>query len=88
MQSKNKPKQTIEEREHVQRLAQMPCIICDEQGVEIHEPEQGLWFASLPLCPTCHRDSVRGWHGRRMNWKAAGVHNEIQALNKLIGKLL
>jgi len=83
MKSKNKPAPTAAERRHIEKLAQLPCVVCDAPGPsEVHEPEQGLWFASMPLCPACHR-GPDGWHGTRMRWKLRRM-NELQAINKAV----
>lgn len=87
MQSKNKPAQTVAEREHVAKLAVLPCIVCGGGPVEVHEPEQGLWFAAMPLCATCHRDNKRGWHGERLNWKAR-KWGELDAINATVRLLM
>lgn len=88
MQSKNKPRPTAAEREHIERLAQLSCCVCGSDGpVEVHEPEQGLWFAAMPLCVTCHRHPVYGWHGQRANWKAAKV-GEIEAIAATVRMLM
>jgi hypothetical protein len=87
MQSKNKPKPTVAEQEHIERLKELPCVVCGEGDVEIHEPEQGLWFASMPLCAVCHRDGKYGWHGARWNWKAK-KWQEIDAINATVRLLM
>lgn len=74
---------TKAERAYVSRLRELPCVICGAYGVEIHEPEQGFWFIALPLCPVCHRDPQRGWHGARMNWKAMKM-DELKAINATV----
>ena len=82
MHSKNKPAQTKAEREWVAILAQLPCVVCDAAGPsEVHEPEQGLWFSAMPLCPDCHRHPIRGWHGARQGWSARKM-TELKAINK------
>jgi hypothetical protein len=86
LQSRNKPKPTAAEKRHIERLAQLPCVVCGADGVEIHEPEQGLWFVAMPLCPTCHRDPKYGWHGQRLNWKAV-KYGELDAINATIRML-
>jgi hypothetical protein len=87
MQSKGKPSPTVAEREHIARLKAMPCVICGTEGVEIHEPEQGLWHIALPLCPVCHRDNKYGWHGQRLNWKARKM-GELDAINATVRRLM
>ncbi len=86
MRSKNKPSMTAAERAYVDRVSQLPCVVCGSQeGSEVHEPEQGLWFAAIALCPACHR-GPDGWHGTRLRWKLRKI-NELQAINKTVGAL-
>ena len=87
MRSKNKPAMTRAERAHVERAAQLPCVVCGAAGPsEVHEPEQGLWFASVPLCIPCHR-GPQGWHGTRLRWTLNRV-NELQAINATVARVL
>lgn len=86
MQSKNKPAQTAAEARHAQRLAQQPCAVCDAPPPsEVHEPDQGLWFASMPLCWACHR-GPKGWHGTRERWTLRRM-DPFKALNRALGRL-
>lgn len=86
MHSKNKPKPTRAESEHIARVAEMDCIVCGAPGPsEVHEPEQGLWFASMPLCTACHR-GPEGWHGTRLRWTLRKV-SELGAINETIRQL-
>ncbi len=87
MQSKNKSAPTVAERAHIAKVAALPCIVCGSEPVEVHEPEQGLWFASMPLCAVCHRDSRRGWHGARGNWYARKM-TELKAINATVKLLM
>lgn len=87
MQSRNKPAPTAAERRHIERLKDLNCVICGGGPVEIHEPEQGLWFAAMPLCAVCHRDPKRGWHGQRLNWKAMKM-GELDAINATVRLLM
>lgn len=62
------------ERHHVDRVAQLGCVVCRRLGfgqspAEIHHVAEGsgkrYWFAIAPLCPT-HHDEARkgtGFHG-------------------------
>lgn len=87
MRSKNKPAQTKQEAAHVAKLAALPCVVCDSsEGSEVHEPEQGLWFASMPLCPACHR-GPDGWHGTRLRWSLRKM-SELKAINKTLSMIL
>ena len=86
MRSKNKPRQTAAEAAHAEIIAGMDCVVCDTPPPsEVHEPEQGLWFVSMPLCPLCHR-GPDGWHGTRLRWKLRRI-NELQAINKTIERM-
>lgn len=81
MRSKNKPSQTKAEAAHTARVADQPCVVCDAPGPsEVHEPEQGLWFASMPLCYACHR-GPEGWHGTRLRWSLRKM-SELKAINE------
>ena len=83
MHSKNKSDPSAAERRHIERVASQPCAVCDAPGPsEVHEPEQGLWFAAIALCPDCHR-GPHGWHGTRQRWKLRRV-SELQAINKTV----
>lgn len=87
MWSPNKARMTTREREHVDRIKNMSCVICDAPPPsEAHEIEQGLWFASLPLCPSCHRSDQNGLHGRRAIWKVKKM-DELKALALTIERL-
>ena len=86
MRSKNKPAPTAAERRHIARIAAMSCIVCDTAGPsEVHEPEQGYWHISLPLCPPCHR-GPEGWHGTRLRWTLRKM-TELKAINETIKQL-
>lgn len=67
-------------------LAEMDCVICGAPGPsEVHEPEQGLWFVSMPLCASCHRGSD-GWHGTRLRWRLRKM-DELKAINETYRRL-
>ena len=86
MQSRNKPKPTAAEAAHISRVAELPCIVCEAPGPsEVHEPEQGMWWISMPLCTACHR-GPEGWHGTRLRWKLRKV-SELSAINETIKEL-
>ena len=87
MQSKNKKAPTQAERQHIERIKEMPCVVCDQPGPsECHELRQGEWFTSLPLCADCHRGSFNGIHGQKRIWNTLKM-DELSALNKVISKL-
>jgi len=87
MWSKNKKAMTKAERHHVSKIKEMDCVLCDSPGPsEAHEIDQGLWFISIPLCPSCHRDGIFGLHGQKRMW-AIKKMTELDALNLTIQRL-
>lgn len=81
LQSKNKKPMTTAERAHVARVKELDCVVCGASGPsEAHEPEQGLWFISVPLCPACHR-GPEGWHGTRLRWSLRKM-DELKAIDQ------
>ena len=87
MHSKNKPRQTIAERQHASMLAEMPCAVCDAPGPsEVHEPRQGKWWLAMPLCEGCHRGPVNGIHGNKAIWNVQKV-DEWDVLGRVIERL-
>ena len=87
MHSKNKKAMTNLEREHVTRIKEMGCIICNGGGPsEAHEIEQGQWFTSLPLCSDCHRGVQNGIHGQKRMWNILKL-DELKALNLTLQKI-
>jgi hypothetical protein len=88
VQSKNKRAPTVNERLHIERVADLQCSLCDAPGPsEVHEPEQGKWFLSIALCPDCHRGPVMGLHGQRRAWHVRKM-TELDALNVTIERLM
>lgn len=88
MWSKNKSRMTAAERDHVSRVKELPCSVCDAPGPsEAHEPTQGLWYISIALCADCHRGSVNGLHGKRVMWRIHKM-DEWDALNITIRRLM
>jgi hypothetical protein len=86
MKSKNKKAQTPDEKEHARKIAALPCVVCGTyDGSEVHEPEQGMWFISIPLCPACHR-GPEGWHGTRLRWSLRKM-TELKAINETLRML-
>ncbi len=84
MQSKNKKAPTVAESEHIERVKEMPCAVCDAPGPsECHELDQGQWFTSIPLCADCHRGSFNGIHGQKRIWQVL-KKTEMTCLNDTI----
>lgn len=86
MRSKNKKAPTAAERGHIERVANLACVVCSASAPsEVHEPEQGMWFIAMPLCQACHR-GPEGWHGTRLRWKLRKM-TELKAINET-GRML
>lgn len=78
---------TKAEREHVGRVKELGCSVCDAPGPsDAHHIEQGLHYTVIALCKDCHQGSSNGWHGRRTLWKIKKM-DELDALNVTIRRL-
>lgn len=87
MQSKNKKPMTTAERKHVAKVKELDCIICGASGPsEAHEPNQGLWWLSIALCPDCHRGNHNGIHGLGRAWMVARM-DENKAANETLRRI-
>lgn len=88
MMSKNKAAPTVAERAHILRIKEMACSLCDATGPsECHELKQGLWWASIPLCASCHRGALMGLHGQKRMWLIQKM-DELDALGVTIRRLM
>ena len=86
MWSKNKKAMTRSERDHVQKVKESGCALCDAAGfVHAHEIEQGLWYTAIGLCDACHTGQ-QGIHGDKTLWRIYKM-NEIQALNETLRRV-
>lgn len=80
MQSRNKRAPRVSERRHIERLARLPCSVCQlPPPSEVHEIRQGCWYTSVALCADCHRGAVLGLHGQRRAWLVRKM-DEMDAL--------
>jgi hypothetical protein len=81
-------KLTAREREHLGKVKELPCSVCDAPGPsEAHHYEQGLQYTCIALCSDCHRGGFNGIHGQRRMW-AIKKMNELDALNVTIERLM
>jgi len=88
MRSKNQPAMTAAEREHVARVKQLDCSVCDAAGpCDAHHIEQGAHFLTVALCKDCHQGAILGWHGQRRAWLVRKL-DELGALNITLRRLL
>lgn len=81
-------KLTAAEREHLSRVKELPCSVCDAPGPsDAHHVKQGLQYTCVALCKECHQGSLMGWHGQKRAW-AIRKMDELAALNVTIRRLL
>lgn len=87
MRSKNHKPLTQAERDHIGRVKELPCSVCDAPGPsDAHHIEQQLHFCTVALCKSCHQCQRMGWHGERFAWKIAKM-DEMDALNVTLSRL-
>lgn len=88
MQSKNKAAPTKAERQHIERIKEMACGVCNASGPsECHELKQGQWFSAIPLCADCHRGPFNGIHGQARMWAVMKL-DELDVLAATVQKLI
>lgn len=76
------------EREHLARVKELPCSVCDQPGPsEAHHVRQGQQYTAVALCESCHRGSLMGWHGQRRMW-AIKKMDELAALDVTVRRLM
>jgi len=80
------------DKEHMGRVAQLPCATCGEFGVEVHHIRDGVGKAqragdwlTIPLCPDCHRGS-KGIHGDKTMLRIKKT-DELGLLNETLRKI-
>jgi hypothetical protein len=75
------------ERQHLGRVKELPCSVCDVSGPsDAHHIEQGLQYTCVALCKDCHQGSFNGWHGQKTMWKIKKM-GELDALNVTLERL-
>ncbi len=76
------------EREHLARVKDLPCSVCDASGPsEAHHMKQHRQYTCIALCESCHRGALMGLHGQRRAW-AIHKMDEADALNVTIQRLM
>lgn len=86
MRSKNSKPLSTAEREHLARVKESPCAVCDAPPpTEAHHIQQGQHFATVALCQHCHTGKG-GIHGDMTMWRIFKL-DEIKALNKTLGRI-
>ena len=77
------------EKAYLDRVAQLPCVLCGAHGVHIHHAREGQGMAqraqhwlAIALCPECHTGSG-GIHGNRNRLKLQKC-DEMDLLSRTI----
>ncbi len=83
---------TRPEIRHMGRVAELPCVLCGEQGVQVHHIREGQGMAQrasnwlvVPLCPSCHTGPL-GVHGDKTMMRINKM-TELDMLAKTIEAL-
>jgi hypothetical protein len=78
---------TKAEREHLERVKQLPCSVCDAPGPsDAHHVKQSSAYLTVALCKDCHQGPMNGWHGQRGMWRVLKM-DELDALAVTIKRL-
>lgn len=88
MRTKNAKSMTAAEREHVGRVRELGCSVCDAPGPsQAHHIAQGNHWTVVALCKDCHQGAFAGWHGQRRAW-AVRKMTELDALAVTVRRLM
>jgi hypothetical protein len=80
-------KLTAKQREHVGRVKELPCSVCDAPPPsDAHHIKQHRQYTVVALCKDCHQ-GYNGWHGTKAYWKIKKM-DELDALNITIERLM
>lgn len=81
-------KLTAKEREHVRRVKELPCSVCNASAPsDAHHVKQHRQYTVVALCKDCHQGSFNGWHGQKRMWSIMKM-DELDALNVTIERLM
>ena len=87
MRSKNHKPPTLSEHEHLQRVKELACSVCDAPGPsEAHHINQQQHYTVVALCVDCHRGH-NGWHQTKAMWRIKKM-SEIDALAVTVQRLM
>lgn len=83
---------TRPEIRHMGRVADLPCVLCGQHGVQVHHIREGQGMAQrasnwlvVPLCPSCHTGPL-GVHGDKTMMRINKM-TELDMLAKTIEAL-
>jgi len=81
-------KLTKREREHLAKIKEMACGVCDAAGPsDAHHIVQHEQYLCIPLCKDCHQGSFNGIHGQARIWSVY-KKTEMSVLNETLRNLL
>ena len=81
-------KLTAKQREHIGRVKELPCSVCDAPPPSAaHHVKQNQQYTVVALCTDCHQGPMMGWHGQKRMW-AIKKMDELDALAVTIERLL
>lgn len=83
---------TSAEKQHLDRVASLPCCLCGDTPVQVHHVREGHGMAqrasnwlTVPLCPSCHT-GPKGVHGDQTMLRIFKM-DEMEMLADTIKKL-
>lgn len=83
---------TSAEKQHLDRVASLPCCLCGDTPVQVHHVREGQGMAqrasnwlTVPLCPSCHT-GPKGVHGDQTMLRIFKM-DEMEMLADTIKKL-
>ena len=81
-------KLTAKHREHIGRVKELPCSVCDEPGPsDAHHVKQHQQYTVVALCKSCHQGPILGWLGQKRMWNIKKM-DMGDALNVTIERLM
>jgi hypothetical protein len=87
MRSKNSSSLTEWQRNHLRRVKELQCSVCDAQPPsDAHHIKQGQHYTAVALCYACHQGR-NGWHGEKTIWRIKKM-DEIDALAVTIERMM
>lgn len=87
-----KGKMTANERKHLATIKSMPCGVCgDTPPSDAHHVKDTgrrvSHYLAIPLCKSCHQDSLNGIHGQKNMWRIMGK-TELDVLAETIRRIV
>jgi len=87
MKTKNAKAINHAESEHMAKVKAASCVLCDAPGPsEAHHVKQGDHFATVAVCPNCHRGPY-GIHGDK-TMQRIRKYDEIDMINETLRRVM